>query len=211
VGTLVVCARQTRWFPFGYCAWWNLPTGRTVACRCGQRGQTKPARPCGFCRRRQSLAARQPPRPGKRLLLSRRRLRTIERRRKPHRWRQPGFRPPRNRLLSQSHRRSGRWTRSPSGKRNLLLQQKPLRPSLLRLRAQPTAPRFPGGSRDGWLKSDRRIGRGGCTSARAASGAVVTSGESSTAGNEAPSAGGDLPPARPVQGSGGRRRTKRRR
>jgi hypothetical protein len=45
----------------------------------------------------------------------------------------------------------------------------------------------------------------------AASGAVVTSGESSTAGNEAPSAGGDLPPARPVQGSGGRRRTKRRR
>jgi hypothetical protein len=45
----------------------------------------------------------------------------------------------------------------------------------------------------------------------ASSGAVETSGEASAPGDEAPAVVGDLPPARPVQGSGGRRRTKRRR
>ena len=45
----------------------------------------------------------------------------------------------------------------------------------------------------------------------ASSGDVETSGEASAPGDEAPAVVGDLPPARPVQGSGGRRRTKRRR
>ena len=51
----------------------------------------------------------------------------------------------------------------------------------------------------------------GAAAGESESGAVETSGESSAPGDEAPSAQGDLPPARPVQGSGGRRRTKRRR
>jgi hypothetical protein len=45
----------------------------------------------------------------------------------------------------------------------------------------------------------------------ASSGVIETSGQVSAPANEAPSIEGDLPPARPVQGSGGRRRTKRRR
>ena len=45
----------------------------------------------------------------------------------------------------------------------------------------------------------------------ASSGVIETSGQVSAPANGASSIEGDLPPARPVQGSGGRRRTKRRR
>ena len=61
--------------------------------------------------------------------------------RSPTRLSSARFQPPR--FLSQSHRRSGLWTRCPSGKRNSPLQQKPFRPSLLRLRTRLTAPLFP--------------------------------------------------------------------